>query len=291
MKSAAENLTPVLLELGGKSPLIIDKNVNLSKALPRIIWGKFVNSGQTCIAPDYALVHQDKYDEFLIESIKVIEKFWTSKPQTSPDYRRIINERHVQRVKKLLESSGKIHYGGKIDETDRYISPTIITDPNPDSLLMRDEIFGPLFPILSIKSVDQAVQFVNGRPKPLVLYIFTDDTSMAEKVIESTSSGGVCVNETLLHNFCRELPFGGVGESGMGAYNGKFSFDEFSHSKAVLERSLLVDPSLRYPPYDEKKLSRMRKLMAFGHLIPLLKKVGIGFIVLLVAYIVPKWIF
>jgi len=196
----------------------------------------------------------------------------------------------VQRVKKLLESSGKIFYGGKIDENDRYIGPTLITEPDTDSPLMRDEIFGPLLPVIPIKSIDQAIEFVNGRPKPLVLYIFTNDSSTANKVIASTSSGGVCVNETILHNVCRELPFGGVGESGIGAYNGKFGFDEFSHAKAVLERSLSAEPALRYPPYDESKLKMMKRVVAVGNMVPLLKKVGIGFVILLVAYLLPKWL-
>jgi len=285
MKAAAENLTPVLLELGGKSPVIIDKNTPLDKAVPRIIWGKFLNAGQTCIAPDYALVHKDKYDEFLLEAQKVIERFWGKNPQESQDYGRIISKSHVRRLKDMIDTSGTIVMGGKVDESDRYISPTLITNPPPDSTIMKEEIFGPLFPILPIQNLEEAIAFINERPKPLALYVFTPDPAAATFVLSNTSSGGAAVNETVLHNICRGLPFGGVGESGMGSYNGKYSFDEFCHLKGVLYRDLNFDMSVRYPPFTQQKLTNLKRLLALGNMLPLLKKVGMGLVVVTVGVV------
>jgi acyl-CoA reductase-like NAD-dependent aldehyde dehydrogenase len=289
MKAASEHLTPVLLELGGKSPLIVDNTVNLRKALPRIIWGKFLNAGQTCIAPDYALVHKDVYPEFLTESIRTIENFWGKDQQANKDFGRIINHRHVNRIKQLLKGC-HIHYGGKIDEDDRYIGPTIITEPDPTSPLMSEEIFGPLFPVFQINNVDEAISFVNDRPKPLALYIFTENSSTAKKVISNTSSGGACVNETVLHNICTEMPFGGVGDSGMGGYNGKYTFDEFVHYKPVLSRGFrLADPSLRFPPYTPEKLASLGRLKKIGAFIPLIKKLLTSSVLLVAVVIAIKY--
>jgi len=291
MKAASKHLTPVLLELGGKSPVIVDNTVNLRKAIPRILFGKFLNAGQTCIAPDYALVHKDVYPEFLAETVRTIEQFWGKDQQASKDFGRIINHRHVNRIKQLLnEGSHKIHYGGKIDESDRYISPTIITEADPKSPLMSEEIFGPLFPVFPINNVDEAISFINERPKPLALYIFTEYTPNANKVLSSTSSGGACVNETVLHNICTEMPFGGIGDSGMGGYNGKFTFDEFVHYKPVLSRGFrLADPALRYPPYTREKLNSLAKLKKIGSYIPLIKKVLSSSIILLAIAIAVKY--
>jgi len=289
MKAAAEHLTPVLLELGGKSPLIIDKNVPITQMAPRICWGKFLNAGQTCIAPDYVLVHKDKYEEFLSEMSKSIERFYGKNPQNSPDYGRIINKHHVQRIKVLMESTGKIHSGGKIDEDNHYIEPTIIVNPDINASLMQEEIFGPVLPVIPIENIDWAIDFVNARPKPLALYIFSADNSVAERVLSQTSSGGACVNDTVLHNICQDLPFGGVGESGMGGYNGKFSFDEFSHKKGVYYKGMSADPSLRFPPYTEKKLSMLALLDSFEKKIPTIKFVALGLAVVVLAYLLQRW--
>jgi acyl-CoA reductase-like NAD-dependent aldehyde dehydrogenase len=283
MKAAAAHLTPVLLELGGKSPVIVDKSINLVKAVPRIIWGKFLNSGQTCIAPDYAMVHKDVYIPFLKECVKVIEKFYGEDQQDSKDLGRIINKRHVNRLKQLLKDS-QIYYGGKIIESERYISPTIVTNPYLDSPLMNEEIFGPIFPILMINDIEEAISHVNDRPKPLALYIFTDNNSVSDNIIRRTSSGGVCVNETVLHNICNQLPFGGVGDSGIGGYNGKFSFEEFTHRKSVLSRKFFMsDPPLRYPPYTADKLKSLARLKKLGAFIPWLKPIIIFVVFLLIS--------
>jgi len=281
MKAAALHLTPVLLELGGKSPLIVDKSTDLVKAVPRIIWGKFLNSGQTCISPDYALVHKDIFQQFLNESVKVIEKFFGQDQHDSKDLGRIINKRHVERIKELLKGS-QIYYGGKIIEPERYISPTIVTNPDLNSPLMCEEIFGPIFPVIMINDVEEAISFVNDRPKPLALYIFSD-TRVSEDIIKRTSSGGVSVNDTILHNICNQLPFGGVGDSGIGSYNGKFTFEEFTHRKAVLTRSFwMSDSPVRYPPYTADKIRFLLRLKKFVRIFPWLKRTFISIVILLI---------
>eukprot|EP00027_Filamoeba_sp_ATCC50430_P014804 CAMPEP_0168567704 /NCGR_PEP_ID=MMETSP0413-20121227/15154_1 /TAXON_ID=136452 /ORGANISM="Filamoeba nolandi, Strain NC-AS-23-1" /LENGTH=496 /DNA_ID=CAMNT_0008599927 /DNA_START=180 /DNA_END=1667 /DNA_ORIENTATION=- len=254
MRAAAEHLTPVTLELGGKSPLIIDKNINLSVALPRIVFGKWNNNGQTCIAPDYALVHEEIYDKFLTELVKVIKQFFGDNAKESKDYGKVINSRHTQRIAKYLEGQ-KVYYGGEVDVASCYISPTILVDVKPDSPVMQEEIFGPILPVLKIKSAQDAITFVNSRPKPLALYVFTSNSEFSESILRSTSSGGGCVNECLLHCVTPELPFGGVGESGLGGgYNGKHSFEMFSHKRGILARPLLPDPPIRFPPFNNSKV-------------------------------------
>jgi len=260
MKAAAENLTPVTLELGGKSPCIIDNKIDLKVAVPRLIWGKFTNAGQICIAPDYVLVHKDVQAAFLEEAVSTIKQFYGQDPRKSSDYSKIVNENHVKRLTQLLKDGGKVHYGGDVDAASTYISPTIVTDVNVNSRLMTDEIFGPILPVIPVESIDEAVKFVNARPKPLVLYVFSKNSNTAETIIAQTSSGATCVNECLMHAACNNLPFGGVGASGMGAYNGKYGFDTFSHAKAILKKPLMSDPSLRFPPYTETKLRWLTRL-------------------------------
>jgi len=254
MKAAAEHLTPVTLELGGKSPCIVDRDVDLETSARRIISGKFQNSGQTCVAPDYVLVHKD-IEQKLIDKLKdTIHQFYGENPQTSADYSRVINERHTQRLADLLEGESVIE-GGKVDIKDHYISPTLVKVPaNGESKLMKDEIFGPILPILPFTTIDEAINFVNSRPKPLALYIFSKDSKVSKKVLDSTSSGGACVNETVFHVAVKTLPFGGVGPSGMGNYNGKHTFETFSHRKSVLARPQWGDADLRYPPYTPQKI-------------------------------------
>ncbi len=259
MAAAAKHLTPVVLELGGKSPCIVDRDVNLDVAVRRIAWGKFFNAGQTCVAPDYVLVHETVKKPFLDKLAEVVREFYGDDPQKSPDYTRIVNARHHKRLSALLDS-GKAFIGGKTDADDRYIAPTVLTDVSPDSAVMKEEIFGPILPVLTIASLDEAVRFVNDRDKPLALYVFSNDADRAQTVIDQTSSGGGCVNDCVMHLAPHELPFGGVGPSGMGAYHGKSSFDCFTHMKSVLHKPFMLDAPLRYPPYTDDKMKWVKRL-------------------------------
>ena len=260
MAAAAKHLTPVTLELGGKSPCIVDASANLKVAAKRIIWGKCLNAGQTCIAPDYVLV-QDSVKERLVEAMKAaITEFYGTDVSASPDYSRIIAERHFDRLSALMEN-GTVLVGGETDRETRFIAPTLLDDVAMDSPLMTEEIFGPLLPIVTIRSVDEAIGIVNSRPRPLALYMFSTDKKAANQVLDRTTSGGVCINDVVNHFLVTDLPFGGVGSSGMGAYHGKYSFDVFSHRKSVLKKPTWVDPSLRYPPYTDMQLSLVRRLL------------------------------
>jgi acyl-CoA reductase-like NAD-dependent aldehyde dehydrogenase len=264
MKAASEYLTPVTLELGGKSPCYIDSSVDLDVAVKRVLWGKFMNCGQTCIAPDYLLVHKDSMEKTVEKLKQTIVEFFGKDPQVSKDYSRIINERHAQRLKTLIDSSQKenveIISGGDAVVEQRYVAPTIIRDVSVDSVLMKDEIFGPILPIVTVNSVDEAIKIINKGEKPLAAYIFTKSDSVAKKMREGTTSGAFLRNDVVVHAGVDSLPFGGVGNSGMGAYHGKFSFDTFSHHKAVVERGTRMDAAQRYPPYDDSKLALFRKL-------------------------------
>jgi len=264
MRAAAEYLTPVILELGGKSPLVIGPDVDMDRAVARICWGKFVNCGQTCIAPDYAFVAETRYTEFVEKMKDQIQVFYGKDPRTSGDYGKIINSNHATRISKLIQSSGgKVVCGGDVDVEAAYISPTLITDVDLNSKLMTDEIFGPVLPIMPMKDVSEAINFINDRAKPLAVYVFSQDKTFIDRVLTETTSGGGCVNETLMHNICKELPFGGVGESGMGAYNGKRTFDEFTHHKPMLVRSQNKDFAIRFPPYTKSKLDLLTKIDSF----------------------------
>ncbi len=261
MEAAAKHLTPVTLELGGKSPCIVDKNVKLEQAARRILWGKVYNAGQTCIAPDYILVHSSRKQALLDAFEKTLARFYKGDVKASPDYARIINERHFDRLVSLLDSSdGTVVSGGEHDRDDRFIAPTVIDGVSPDAPVMQEEIFGPLLPVLTYETLDEAIDFVNDRDKPLALYIFTSDSKVKEAVLERTSSGGVCVNQTLLHNAIPDLPFGGVGPSGMGAYHGRAGFETFTHRKSIYSRTTLVDPDLLYPPYTDSKQKWTKRL-------------------------------
>ncbi len=260
MTAAAKHLTPVTLELGGKSPCYIDSDVDLDVCVKRIAWGKFFNAGQTCVAPDYVLAHAAVHDRFLDKIQSVLREFYGADPKRSPDYGRIINGRHHQRLAKLL-GSGKVVCGGELDEAARYIAPTVLRDVEPDSPVMQDEIFGPILPVLRVADAEAAIRFVNARPKPLALYVHTKNDAVAEKILMQTSSGGATVNHAWLHLGVPGLPFGGVGESGMGAYHGQLSFEVFSHRKAVLKKPTMIDPPLLYPPYDDTKAKWIRRLI------------------------------
>ncbi len=258
MTAAAKHLTPTTLELGGKSPCIIDDSVNLKVAAKRIAWGKFMNCGQTCVAPDYILVTDKCHDPLVAELKSVIEAFYGADPKSSPDYPRIINEAHFNRVASLIDADKVVH-GGETDASIKYIAPTLMTNVTPDDAVMQQEIFGPVLPLIRISDMDEAIQFVNDREKPLALYVFAQDKDVVEKVLSRTTAGGVTVNHTILHLSNNALPFGGVGESGMGGYHGKWGFDTFSHLKPVLNKPTWADPPITYPPFTNWK----RKLLSF----------------------------
>lgn len=261
MEKAAKHLIPVTLELGGKSPCFIVGDVDLELTIKRITWGKFFNAGQTCVAPDYLLVEEKHYDKIVPLFEKYIKELYGKDPKNSDDYGKIVNQRHFDRLMGYFTKE-EILLGGDSDREARYISPTILK-AEFDSNVMREEIFGPLCPLIKIKSIDEGIKFVNSRPKPLALYIFTNNEDLESRILERTSSGGVCINDTLLHLSSDTLPFGGVGASGMGMYHGKFSFDTFSHFRAVMKRRQMLDIPIKYPPYNSSKLSKIRKLLKF----------------------------
>ena len=260
MRAAAENLTPVTLELGGKSPTIVDKSANLAIAGRRIAWAKYVNAGQTCVAPDYVLAHADIADKLVDEIRKSVNDFYGADPQQSGDFARISSPRHFSRLKAML-ASGKIAIGGQTDEQQRYIAPTVLVDVTASDPVMQEEIFGPILPMLTVGSIDEAINFVNARPHPLALYVFSEDQKVNDQVVASTTSGGVTVNGTIFHMTGPFLPFGGVGESGMGAYHGRAGVDTFQHLKPVLKRSTRVDAPLAYPPYTKRKFAILKKFI------------------------------
>jgi aldehyde dehydrogenase (NAD+) len=264
MEAAAKHLTPVTLELGGKSPCIVDRNTDLDIAARRIVWGKFYNAGQTCVAPDYVLAHESIEDALLSRMKQTIRDFFGDDPRQRSDFGRIVNARHHRRLTRLLEASGQVVAGGDVDEKDRYIAPTILRNVPATAAVMADEIFGPILPVLRVKNVDEAIAFVNARPKPLALYLFTNDRAVEASVIERTSSGGVTVNHTLLHIAIPSLPFGGVGPSGMGAYHGRATFETFSHRKAVLLKPTWLDPWFFYPPYNSAKKLWVRRVLSLS---------------------------
>ena len=260
MEAAAKHLTPVTLELGGKSPAIIDESANLSVAARRVAWGKFLNAGQTCIAPDYVLVARPVADRFVEHLRDAVSTFYGEDPKSSADYARIVDDRHWQRLTGLIDS-GTVAIGGERDEGTRFIAPTVLRDVDPSSPAMQDEIFGPILPVIEVDSIDQAIAFVNEHDKPLALYMFTGSGDAAKRVIDETSSGGACVNATLYHVLAPTLPFGGVGPSGNGVYHGKSSFETFSHAKSVLKKSPRPDPALAYPPYTSLKDKLLRRFL------------------------------
>jgi aldehyde dehydrogenase (NAD+) len=260
MKAAVENVTPVTLELGGKSPCIVDQDCDFRKAARRIAWGKFLNAGQTCVAPDYLLIQENAKDRLITGIQECILEFYGENPQGSRDYGRIINVNHFDRLSELL-GQGKIVFGGKADREGLYISPTLIMDVPEDAKIMEEEIFGPLLPVLGFDQVSEAVDFINRRPKPLALYIFSRNKEFQRKVLSETSSGGVCINDTIIHLTAHRLPFGGVGNSGFGKYHGKAGFDTFSNQKSVLRQTLLFDVPRRFPPTDEKSLKILRTIL------------------------------
>jgi aldehyde dehydrogenase (NAD+) len=259
MAAAARHLTPVTLELGGKSPCVVDQDANIEQAARRIVFGKFLNAGQTCIAPDYLLVHASNIQR-LRESIETyVKRFYGNNPRKSPDYARIINRHHFNRLVALLEGN-RILFGGQNDPEDLYIAPTLIEDPGWEHPIMQEEIFGPILPLLTFDDLADVISLLNSRPKPLALYVFSNQPQNYQKVIQNVSFGAGCINDTVVHFANTHLPFGGVGNSGMGNYHGKASFEAFSHQKGIFKKSFTYEPPLRYPPY-KNKLAILRKFL------------------------------
>ena len=258
-KAAATNLTPVTLELGGKNPCIVDETANLQLAAKRIVWGKFINAGQTCIAPDYILVHQKSKNKF-IEFLKAeITTAYGENPEISPDFARIINTKNWTRLVKMIDET-KIIFGGKYNNETNYLAPTLIEENNLESLIMQDEIFGPLLPILTYTDESEIEAIITKYEKPLGFYIFSERKKFCDAIIAKYSFGGGCINDTMIHFSNKKLPFGGVGHSGIGAYHGKLSFDIFSHHKGVVKKATWIDLPLRYAPY-KGKLASVKKIL------------------------------
>uniref|UniRef100_A0A665WRX7 Aldehyde dehydrogenase n=1 Tax=Echeneis naucrates TaxID=173247 RepID=A0A665WRX7_ECHNA len=259
MEAAARHLTPVTLELGGKSPCYIDRNCNIRTACRRITWGKFVNCGQTCIAPDYILCEPSVQGQVVDRIRRTLLEFYGADPKCSPDYGRIINQRHFSRILSLMEGYTPV-VGGQSDASQCYIAPTVLKDVPPHSRLMQEEIFGPLLPIVTVSDMDDAIRFINEREKPLALYIFCSDKKAVRRMMEETTSGGVTVNDVMMHYTLSSLPFGGVGHSGIGRYHGRHSFDQLSHQRACLVRTLGMESVnlARYPPQDRRRARRAR---------------------------------
>lgn len=252
-QAASENLVPVTLEMGGKSPVIVDETANIKVASERICFGKFTNAGQTCVAPDYILVHESVKDDLITALSKTLREFYGQNIQQSPDYGRIVNLKHYHRLTSLLNSAQmNIVFGGHSDEDERYIEPTLLDHVTSDSAIMQEEIFGPILPILTYQSLDEAIAFIHQRPKPLSLYLFSEDENATQRVINELSFGGGAINDTLMHLANPKLPFGGVGASGMGRYHGKYSFDTFTHEKSYIFKSTRLESGVHLPPYKGK---------------------------------------
>lgn len=263
--AANKYLTPVTLELGGKSPCFINTDADIAITTRRVLWGKFMNCGQTCIAPDYILCNKETQEKFVKEAKKVISEWYGSDAKASPDLCRIINQTNFNRLQGLLKSVSNIAIGGKTAADDLFIEPTVIVDVQTTDALMQEEIFGPILPIVNVRDARDAIEFINKGEKPLALYVFTKDSNIQDLFITKVSAGGICINDTILHAAAPNLPFGGVGNSGIGHYHGKYSFDTFVHKKSVLIKNFnKIGESLasgRYPPYTESKTKSLLGLM------------------------------
>ncbi|WP_318615949.1 aldehyde dehydrogenase [Sporosarcina sp. YIM B06819] len=253
MKAAAERLTPITLELGGKSPALVDQTADIARAAERIVWGKFVNNGQTCVAPDYVLVHHSVKDKLVKAMSAAILEFYGKVAAESVDYGRIVNDRHFSRLLKILEKDhAHVVYGGDFDREDLYIEPTLLDNVTWNSASMEDEIFGPLLPILTYENLGEAVHHIRQLPKPLAAYMFTENEQASQYFIDNLPFGGGCINDTITHFANGNLPFGGVGPSGMNAYHGKYSFEAFTHAKAMMKKSTALPMKIAFPPYGQK---------------------------------------
>lgn len=262
MEKAAKHLIPVTLELGGKSPCIIDSTADLDQAVKRIVWGKLTNCGQTCVAPDYFLVEEAIKEKFVAKVIKTIKEFYGSDPLSSQDYPKMVNQKQFTRVLQAIQTSGgKLLYGGTKSEKTLQISPTIIDTPNLDSALMQEEIFGPVFPFVPYQTFGQAIHFIQTREKPLACYLFSTDKKRQNELIRRVSFGGGCINHTLIHLSTSKIPFGGVGSSGMGQYHGRYSFDTFTHKKSIFYSHPKLGVDFLFPPFHPAKLGWLKKMM------------------------------
>lgn len=259
LERSAKHLTPVTLELGGKSPCIVDEDAKLNLAAKRIVWGKFLNAGQTCVAPDYLCVHKSVAEKLLKLMVDEIHKQFGDNIRLSEDYPRIVNKSSLERLMSYL-MDGKIYFGGNIDKDDLYMEPTIITKPKLESPLMTDEIFGPVLPVLVYEDLSKVVEFINNREKPLALYYFSENKKKIKYILRATVSGGVTINDTIIHVANSNLPFGGVGNSGVGKYHGRESFETFTHNRAVMHRGTFVEFNVRFAPY-KNKLKLVKKIM------------------------------
>ena len=259
MEKAAQNLTPVVLELGGKSPCIIDETANLPMAARRLVFGKFLNLGQTCVAPDYVLVKRERKEDLISLLKSNIQDALGQNPGKNPEFPKIINQKHFQRLCAILEGE-TILLGGETDEAALTIAPTV-TEASAENPSMQEEIFGPILPILTYDKPDDAIRFIREREKPLALYLFTESKAFEKRILQEVSFGGGCINDTIIHLATHHMPFGGVGHSGMGSYHGKKSFDAFTHEKSIVKKSSSVDLPVRYHPYTEKKLKMLKKFL------------------------------
>ncbi len=260
MAAAARHLASVTLELGGKSPVVVAADADLDVAARRVAWGKLLNAGQTCIAPDYVLVDRQVADAFVDRVVQAMGSL--QGPDPAATRTRIVNERHAERLRSLLATAGgTVATGGAVDTAERVVEPTVVVDPDLDAPIMQDEIFGPILPVVRVDGVDEAMAFVNDRPKPLALYVFSKSRATQQRVVGGTTAGGVCLNHVMYHFIAPELPFGGVGPSGLGAYHGRAGFEELSHRKSVVRRGVWPDLSFSYPPYDERKERIIRRFM------------------------------
>lgn len=258
MEAASKHLTPVTLELGGKSPVIVDETANIPLAARRIAFGKVLNAGQTCVEPDYLFLHRSVKDAFVAAFRKALEEFFPGGDYANMPT--IISEKHYRRVKGLLEGQ-KILLGGQTDDARRFIAPTLLDETDPESPIMQEEIFGPVLPLLTYENLDDVIRFVRQRPKPLAFYLFTSSKAVEDRILDSCAFGGGCINDTIIHLATSHMPFGGVGDSGMGSYHGKQSFDTFSHYRSIVKKSTWLDLPMRYHPYNDKKLNMVRKFM------------------------------
>ena len=259
-QAAAKHLTPVTLELGGKSPTFVMADCDMKTTVKRIVWAKFINAGQTCVAPDYIFIEKSIEKQFLEEVKLEIDKYFNENESLQPNYLRIINTANFDRLSELINTD-KVYCGGYLNREDRIISPTVMSNVTFDDVVMKDEIFGPILPVISFESLDEAIAKVKACPKPLSCYIYAKNTRVINKILKEISFGGGAVNDSVMHLSNSKLPFGGVGASGMGSYHGKFGIDTFSHKKSILHKSTLFEPSLKYPPYTKRKLKIIKWLM------------------------------
>uniref|UniRef100_A0A8C8RF78 Aldehyde dehydrogenase n=1 Tax=Pelusios castaneus TaxID=367368 RepID=A0A8C8RF78_9SAUR len=255
MAAAAQHLTPLTLELGGKNPCYVADKCDPQTVANRLVWGRCFNAGQTCLAPDYVLCSLETQEKLLPALRHAITEFFGPNPQESPDFARIISDRHFQRIQALL-GSGRVAIGGQTDEKERYVAPTVLLDVQPSEPAMQEEIFGPVLPIITVANMDEAIAFINSRERPLAVYVFASNNKLVHQVLERTSSGSFGGNDALMQMMLVSLPFGGIGTSGLGSYHGKFSFDTFSHHRACLLRNMGLEAmnALRYPPYTDRKM-------------------------------------